>query len=176
MTDTETSDRELVIVGRIGAPHGVAGAVRVTSATQPPENIVHYRPWLVGDGAGAPFREVEVTSVRRQANGFVAVIAGIDDRDRAQALGGALIAVPRHVLPALDADREYYWQDLLGLTVRHVDGRTLGTVKTLLETGAHDVLVIERDGPELLVPFVGAFVLEVDLAARRIVVEWQEPV
>lgn len=164
---------ELVIVGRIGAPHGVAGAVRISSATQPAENIEHYRPWLLGDGER--FREVEVSWLRPHGAGYVAGIAGVTSRDQAEALRGSLIAVRRSALPDLEAGREYYWQDLVGMTVCHPDGRVLGTVKNLLETGANDVLVVQGRPREVLIPFVDGVVLDVDLTSGRMLVDWLEP-
>jgi 16S rRNA processing protein RimM len=167
------SDSELVVVGRVGGPHGVAGTVRITSSTQPPENIEHYRPWLVGEGDR--FRELEVVWLKPHGAGYVACFAGVTDRDQAQILSGLLIAVPRSVLPELEAGREYYWRDLIGMTVTDAADNVLGKVRRLLETGAHDVLVISDGEREVLVPFIEPFVLDVDQAARRIRVEWQEP-
>lgn len=170
-SDPEAAPANTVVVGRIGGPHGVVGAVHVTSFTDPPENIVHYRPWLLVEGSSA--RQVEVQRVKAHGTGFVAQLAGIGDRDRAQALAGTLIAVSREALPELPAGEEYYWEDLVGLEVVDTAGNSLGTVVRMLSTGAHDLLVIGDD--ELLIPFVAAFVLEVDLAGRRMVVEWSEP-
>jgi 16S rRNA processing protein RimM len=164
---------ELVVIGRVGGPHGVSGALRITSSTQPPDNIEHYRPWLLG--AGDTFHEVEVSWLRPHGQGYVVQLAGVTDRDQARALTGQLIAVPRSALPELEAGREYYWRDLVGLAVIDVAGEVLGTVERMLETGAHDVLVVRQDQHEVLVPFVEPFVVDVDLAARRIRVDWQEP-
>lgn len=160
------------MVGRVGGAYGLAGQVRITSETVPADNITSYRPWLLG--AGSQFREVAVARVRPQGAGFVAELAGVTDRDQAEALGGQLIAVPRSALPDLAGAGEYYWRDLLGLTV--VDNRRgeLGRVHRLLETGAHDVLVVVGDGPEVLIPFSDPFVVEVDLAGGRIRVDWQD--
>jgi len=165
---------ELVVVGRIGAAHGVRGGVRVTSATQPPENILNYRPWLLKLAGGV--REVSVASVRAHGDAFVAFFDGVPDREAAEGLKGAEIAVPRSALPALEAGQEYYWQDLIGLEV--VDRRRgrLGTVSELIETGANDVLVVgDGGGRPVLIPFVGAVVTAVNLEAGRIEVDWQEP-
>jgi 16S rRNA processing protein RimM len=161
----------LVVVGRIGGPHGVAGAVRVVSFTQPPGNLLGYRPWLVGDGAD--YRTVEIVEVSAAGASFIVRLAGVADRDAARQLRGRLIAVPRDALPAAAAD-EYYWQDLIGMTVVDSARGVLGTVTDLLDTGAHDVLVID-EGVHL-VPFVAAFVAEVDPPARTIRVTWHDPV
>lgn len=161
---------ELVVVGRVGGAYGLAGQVRITSETVPADNITSYRPWLLG--AGSQFREVAVARVRPHGGSFVAELAGVSDRDQAQALAGQLIAVPRSALP--DLDGEYYWRDLLGLTVLDSRRGELGRVDRLLETGAHDVLVVVGDGPEVLIPFSDPFVVEVDLAGGRIRVDWQD--
>lgn len=169
-----STEAELVVVGRLGAPHGVSGAIRVTSATEPPDNIEHYRPWLIGRG-GEEFRQVAVTELTPGNRGYVARFAGISDREQARALSGLLVAVPRSALPELESDREYYWQDLIGMTVENTAGQQLGVVERLLETGAHDVLVIQGAERETLVPFAEAFVVDVNAAERRIIVEWQDP-
>lgn len=172
-TEPETAPA-LVVVGRIGGAHGVRGGVHVTSATQPPDNILHYRPWWIDAGAG--FRPVSVTSIKGHGDGFVATIEGVDDRDGAERLRGSEIAVPRSVLPALDPDREYYWQDLVGLDVIDQHGASLGPVRELMETGANDVLVIGEAGTRpVLVPFVEGVVLTVDLEGGRIHIDWLEP-
>ncbi len=146
--------------------------VRITSSTVPPDNIRRYRPWLIG--AGDRFVEVEVECVRPHGSGFIARFAGVADRDQAQALAGRLLAVPRDALPPLEVGREYYWRDLIGVEVVDTGGRSLGHVDHLLETGANDVLVVTGGEREVLVPFVEQVVLEVDLAARRIRVDWPE--
>lgn len=163
---------DLVIVGRVRGACGLAGQVRVVSETQPRSNIEHYRPWLLDDGCG--FRAVDVTSLRPQGDGYVAGLAGVGDRTQAEALRGRDIAVPASALPLLESEREYYWRDLIGLAVQDQSGRVLGTVTRLLETGAHDVLVVSDGARETLIPFVEVFVREVDGAAARIRVDWPD--
>lgn len=171
------------MVGRVAGAHGVSGALRILSATHPKDNILDYRPWwLVGAGHR---RRLEVVSVKPHGEGFVAVVEGIDDRDAALALKGREIAVPREALPVLEDDREVYWRDLIGTRVIDGDGVELGRVVSLMDTGAHDVLVIEPEHAaqqdsrarraQVLIPFVDAFVRDVDLAAGVIRVDWQQP-
>jgi len=161
----------LVVIGRLGSAYGVAGALHVTSFTDPPDNIQRYRPWLLGRGEG--FQEVKVAGVRAHGQGYTARIAGVDDREQAQALAGTLIAVPRASLPALSED-EYYWRDLVGLRVVDRSGRDFGRVVQLIDTGAHDVLAIDGER-ETLIPFTAQFVLKVDLDGGSILVDWSEP-
>jgi len=164
-------------VGRVGGAYGVAGAIRVTSATHPKDNILHYRPWWLG--SAGTFRPVTLEALERHGESFVARLAGVADRDAAQALKGSEVAVPRSALPALESGREYYWRDLIGAAVVNADGTVLGSVRELIDTGAHDVLVVAPAGAgerDVLIPFVGAFVTGVDTAAAEIRVDWQEPV
>lgn len=168
---------QLVVVGRIGGPHGVRGEVRIHSSTVPPENILDYRPWYLGSGdpQSAGFAVAVVEGAGRRGQGLVARFEGCGDRDAAARLTGQLIAVPREVLPPPD-EEEYYWQDLVGLDVMDQAGCCLGKVRALLATGAHDVLVVADGRRETLIPFAEAFVRQVDLEAGRLVVDWQEPV
>jgi 16S rRNA processing protein RimM len=158
-----------VVVGRITRAHGVRGWVRIQSWTAPPENLLGYRPWLLREGDG--WRALAVDEVDRQPKGLIARLGGVDDRDAADALAGREIAVPRHCLPAAEDD-EYYWFDLIGLEVRTPDGRELGRIERLLETGANDVLVVRGEDRERLVPFIESVVREVDLEAGRLIADW----
>jgi 16S rRNA processing protein RimM len=161
-----------VEVGRIVGLHGVRGGLRLESWTEPRTRIFQYRPWTL---VMPTDEEREFAGARGEAHGkgLLAELPGIDDRDQAQALQGARIFVPRSVLPAL-AEGEYYWTDLEGLEVVTLDGTGLGRVSHVVATGANDVLVVrENSGRERLLPFVpGQYVKDVDLAAMRIVVDW----
>jgi 16S rRNA processing protein RimM len=157
-------DRRIEL-GRIGGPHGVRGWVRIGSDTDPPENILRYRPWLVGD------TEMVVAEGHRQGKALVARLVGCDDRAAAAELTGKSIAVRRRQLPPPRPD-EFYWADLEGLAVATPDGVDLGTVSHLFATGANDVIVVAGER-ERLVPFLwGQVVQDVDFERRRIVVDW----
>lgn len=162
---------DTVLVGRILGPWGVSGWVRVYSETDPPESLFDYQPWLAGPD-GSPLR---VAEWRRTGKHLVARLEGVDDRDAAEALGRPELAVPRDLLPAPGAGR-YYWHDLQGLEVANRDGHVFGRVRSLLDAGAHDVLVIAAPdgGPEVLIPFVpGTFVDTVDFDDGTIRVDWE---
>ena len=159
----------MVRLGRIGGAYGLHGWVHVRSATDGPERILDYSPWSID--RGGEWREFEVVSGRPHGPGLVAKLAGCDDRDCAQALAGSDIAVPRDRLPALDTD-EYYWVDLIGLTVVTTRGLELGRVSRMLETGANDVLVVDGER-ERLIPYVpGEVVVAVDEREGEIRVDW----
>lgn len=165
----DTGDRELVLLGRISGLYGVRGWVRVFSYTEPRENILAYRHWLVR--RGAQWTPVTVAEGRRHGKGIVVRLEGCTDRDAAAGWLESEIAVPRSALPPL-APGEYYWTDLQGMEVETVQGEVLGSVDFLLHTAANDVLVVKGER-ERLIPFLqGQVVLEVDPESRRIVVDW----
>jgi 16S rRNA processing protein RimM len=163
-----------VVLGWISGLFGVSGWVKVYSHTRPAENILDYAYWYLGDETG-PRR---VFDARRQAKTLIAHIADaegrpIAGRDSAAALAGLNISVDRSQFPVL-AEGEYYWCDLIGSAVYNRECVRLGKVARLIETGAHDVLVVQAER-ERLIPFVvGPIVERVNLAAGRIDVDWLE--
>jgi 16S rRNA processing protein RimM len=161
------ADRRIV-VGRIAGVFGIRGWLRVFSYTDPPDNILRYGPWSIGDATAKDYR---VTDGSVHGRGIIAHLEGVDDREVARRLIGATIAVPRTRFGAA-APNEYYWSDLIGLRVVNQDGTPLGEVEDLLETGANDVLVV-RGTRRRLLPFVaGTVVRSVDLDAGLIAVDW----
>lgn len=166
---------DILKVGRLLAPFGIKGWIKVHSDTDPVDNILGYRPWhLFRAGHWQP---VEVLEGQPHGKGLIVRLHGVDDRTAAEALGGLDIGVPATALPELDGD-EFYWRDLIGLQVVNGEGELLGVVDHLLETGANDVMVVRScsgsvDGQQRLVPWVlGAVVQRVDTDAKRIVVDW----
>ena len=162
-----------MVVARIAGAYGILGWVRIVSFTEPPANLLGYRPWLLAQNHD--WRELDVLDAKPHGAGFIARVREVASRDQAQALAGRLLAVPRDALPKLAEDAEYYWRDLIGLTVTDAEGRALGQVDHLLDTGAHDVLAIKQGERTTLIPFVARFVRNVDLASGTLVVDWQEP-
>ncbi len=162
-------ERRLLMMGRITAPHGVQGWLKLHSYARPIEAVFDYRPWLLRHRGEE--RELAPVEWRAQGKGLALRLPGIDDRSGAEAMIGAEIWVPRDRLPR-PRPGEYYWADLEGLAVETTEGVALGRVSHLLETGANDVLVVQGER-ERLVPFVmGRHVMSVDLDAGRIVVDW----
>jgi len=181
---------DAVEVGRILDAWGIKGGVKVQAYSadaqalfssrrwflQPPEQD---KPMMVKPKSGAIPRLIKITSVRDHGEGIVATIQGVADRNGAEALRGARIFVSRSVFPSADPD-EFYWVDLIGLAVINRQGEALGTVEGLIDTGPHSVLRIVPVGltapvkpdQERLVPFVAAFVDDVDLEQRQITVDW----
>jgi len=158
-----------VVVGSIGAPHGVRGWVRINSFTDPSDNLFTY-PLLLEDGNN--WKPITIEKVQPHGTCFVAKLAKIDDRDQAALITNAKIAVKREDLPALDDD-EYYWNDIIGLTVYNQDEVNLGQVADFFATGANDVMVVRGEGGEHLIPYVPEmFILEVNLESKQMKVRW----
>jgi 16S rRNA processing protein RimM len=158
-----------VVAGRVAGAYGVNGWLRVVSFCDPPENLLQYSPWHLGGEGRWVLARLEAG--RAHGKGVVAQVAGCGERDQAEALTGALVAVERRQLPALE-EGEYYWADLVGLRVEGPAGRDLGVVTGLVETGANDVLVVQGDRERLIPYLPDRVVREVDLAAGRIRVDW----
>jgi 16S rRNA processing protein RimM len=170
-----TSSDDVVVIGRIQGAFGVQGWIRLTSYTDPADNILRYSPWLLQDGSS--WRSLDVLAAKAQRNGFVARLAEIADRDAAAALRGRLIGIAAAALPQAEHD-EYYWRDLVGLKVLNVAGEPVGRVLEVMATGANDVLVVALDealgvaGAKELIPFHRQFVPEVDLEQGTLTVDW----
>lgn len=177
MSDTLLPGSDGILkVGRLLAPFGIKGWIKVHSDTAPAGNILDYSPWyLWRDGR---WQAVEVAESAIHARGPVVRLRGIDDRNAAEVLNGIDVGVAAASLPVLP-EGEFYWQDLLGLTVVNTAGVVLGVVAELLETGANDVMVVKPcvgsvDQQQRLVPWVRKSVVQrVDLAAKRIEVDWE---
>jgi 16S rRNA processing protein RimM len=156
-------------MGRVAAPFGVKGWVKITPFTASPAAFAGYRRLWVGKAGD--WREIAVVESAVHGATVVARLAGCEDRDAAARLKGTELAVPREALPAAGPG-EYYWADLVGLEVVNEAGEPLGKVAGLFATGANDVLRVGDGKGERLLPFVGTVVKKVDLAARRIEVDW----
>ena len=158
-------------LGRVGAPFGIKGWVHVESYADPPEGLLRFREWVLklANGERRPLRVLEG---RPHAAGLVALLEGIDDRDGAAALTGALIEVERAALPRL-AEREYYRADLVGLRVRNLEGAELGTVSHFVDAPTGAVLVARAaGGQEHWILAAPPYLRRVDLAAGEVLVDW----
>lgn len=160
---------DLVAVGRVVDAYGVHGWVKVEPYNAPQDSVLRRcRRWWLADG-----RSVAVERARVHGAVVVCKPAGCEDRDAALSLKGQEVRASRSEFPAAQTD-EYYWVDLVGCRVVNLEGVALGQVAEVVDHGAHPILVVLDAGDvERLIPFVEAFVLEVDLAGKRIVADWQ---
>lgn len=165
------SDNERrILLGRIVGAFGIRGQIKIESWTEPRDAIFRYQPWILVEASG---NERQFSGARGKESGkhLVATFPDVTDRDVVEAMRGTDIYVPRSTLPPPKAG-EFYWVDLEGFRVVHVDGFEFGTVSHLFSTGANDVLAVRGDR-ERMVPFVEPdFVKSVDFEARLITVDW----
>jgi 16S rRNA processing protein RimM len=156
-----------ICVARIGAAHGVRGAVKLWTFTEDPFAVKVYGPLLTKDGA----RQFEVTSAREAKGHLVATLKGISTREEAERLNGVELYVAREKLPETDED-EYYHADLIGLAAVNAANEPLGKVIAIHNFGAGDIIEIAPPGgTTLLLPFTNAVVPSVDVAGGRVVIE-----
>jgi 16S rRNA processing protein RimM len=152
--------------------YGVHGWLKVHPLGDDPESWCGMPQWWLGpDSDGRTWQPYPVEAFRPHGAAWIAKLGGIDDRTGAEGLDGWYVAAPRDALPKTEQD-EYYWTDLIGLTVTNEQGESLGTVGSLIETGAHQVLVVKDGETERLLPFVSQVVKGVDVSAGTIRVEW----
>ena len=156
-----------VCIARIGAAHGVRGAVKLWAFTEDPFAVLDYGPLSTKDGA----RRFEVSNVREAKDHLVATLQGVTTRNDAEKLNGIELYVSREKLPPAE-DGEYYHVDLIDLAAVSMDGAPIGRVVAIHNFGAGDVIEIAPPkGPTLLLPFTDAVVPTVDIAGGRVVIE-----
>jgi 16S rRNA processing protein RimM len=156
-----------ICVARIGAAHGVRGAVKLWTFTEDPLAVKDYGPLTTKDGA----RQFEVTDVREAKDHLVATIKGVASREDAERLNGIELYIAREKLPET-ADDEYYHADLIGLAAVNAANEPLGRIAAIHNFGAGDIIEIAPPrGPSMLLPFTNAVVPTVDLANGFVVIE-----
>jgi 16S rRNA processing protein RimM len=156
-----------ICIARIGAAHGVRGAVKLWTFTEDPFAVKAYGPLLTKDGT----RSFEVATAREAKGHLVATLKGIATREEAERLNGIELYIAREKLPATD-ENEYYHADLIGLAAVNAADEPLGRVLAIHNFGAGDIIEIAPpQGATLLLPFTNAVVPTVDLANGRVVIE-----
>jgi 16S rRNA processing protein RimM len=156
-----------ICIARIGAPHGVRGAVKLWTFTEDPLAVKAYGPLVTKDGT----RQFEVTHAREAKGHLVATLKGVTSRDEAERLNGIELYIAREKLPATGED-EYYHADLIGLAAVTPANEPLGRVIAIHNFGAGDIIEIAPPrGATMLLPFTNAVVPSVDLAGGRVVIE-----
>ena len=158
-----------VAMGYIKGVFGIKGWLKIAADTEYADSLLDYPEWqLVKDG--------KTVAVSREggkvANGELQVkFEGINDRDSAFSLRGYTIEIPREAFAPTE-EGEYYWADLVGMTVANKDNTVLGKVSSLMETGANDVLVVDGEYGQILIPFVSQYVETVDAGSKTIIADW----
>lgn len=158
-----------VVVGRIGRPHGVRGQVTVEPRTDEPDLRFAPGATFVIDGRARP---LVVEHVHWHSGRLLLSFEGVHDRTAAEGLRNVLLEIDRAPDETPDDPDEYYDDQLEGCRVELVDGSAVGTVTEVVHLPSQDLLSVERgDGSEVLIPFIHQFVPEVDIRARRIVID-----
>jgi 16S rRNA processing protein RimM len=188
LTDTNASGvqapDDLAQVGFVFGAYGVAGWVRIRPFSEDADALLSVKTWWIDKPS---LHEVDVAQCKLHGGDVVAQLVGVTDRNVAEALKGAAVSVPRSRFPAL-SDDEFYWTELIGLAVQNLQGEQLGTVTDMMSNGPQSILrvapvpIIAADAdakaepdvaaPERLIPFVDAFIIKVDKAAKTITVDW----
>ena len=167
----------MVVMGRVELPWGVQGWLRVRPFSAAPETLLGHRRWWVRRAGDDAWNEHAVVGGRRHSDSLLVLLAGVDNREVALRFKGFDVGVPRAALPAARRG-EVYAADLVGLAVVNRDGIALGRVVEVADYGAHPLLRVrgEAEGAadERLIPYVPAYVTEVDVEAGRIEVDWGE--
>ncbi len=166
---------DLVLVAHVSGAYGLAGWIRLRPYSAEASALLHAKTWWIDK---PELHDVSVMEARTQGEDIVARLMGVEGRDAAESLRGATVQIRRSHFPPL-ADNEFYWVDLIGQQVENLQGTVLGVVVGLMDNGAHPILrVADRDTgdqknpEEILIPFVDRFVSKIDLATKKITVDW----
>jgi 16S rRNA processing protein RimM len=161
----------IIKVGKVGSTYGVRGWIKIQSYTEYGEGILEYKPWYLSKD-NENWRPIEVEDGRMHSGRLIVKFTGIENPEEAALLTGSVIGVMRSQLPELGKN-EYYWSDLVGLTVINKHGDVLGTVSYLIETGSNDVLVVKGQKEHAIPYLLGDVILKVDLEKKEIHVDWE---
>jgi 16S rRNA processing protein RimM len=169
---------DLVPVGYVSGAYGVAGWIRVKPFSEDADALLSIKTWWF-DKVALTLHGRDVKQVKMHGGDVVAQLQGVVGRDAAEALKGAAVQVPRSRFPATSVD-EFYWSDLIGLTVENLQGECLGQVSDMMSNGPQSILRVaavvdpeaEAAAPERLIPFVAQYVIKVDKLTKKITVDW----
>ncbi len=191
---------EYCVVATIGGAYGVQGWAKLTVRSESVERFLSYDALYLSSssrsrapkgskGSKAATKKAVIEKetwypfqceeIKPHGKGLIVKIPGCDTKEQVALFSGRNLAVPRDQLPQLDQD-EHYWSDLIGLEVHSTEGDYYGRVDGLMETGANDVLIVQPearscDERERLIPYLpDQVIINVDSAAKRILVEWDK--
>jgi len=158
-----------VEVGEITGPHGVRGEVKLRSHLVGNLQLGDVSEVYLALPSGEKIKK-KLLNARQVPKGLLLSIEGVNDRDEAEKLRGTVVEVDAGLLPP-EEEGEYYWFRLIGLKVVSVDNEEIGVVTNLVAGAGHDLLIVSREGREVMVPFVEPLLVEVDLEAGRVLID-----
>lgn len=162
-----TENSKLITIGRLGDACGIKGWLHLISYASPPENIFSYNALTIKQNL-----LIQIEAYKSHGNHFVVQLKNCDDRDQALAFKHQDIFIDRHELPQ-PQQNEYYWSDLIGLTIYNTNNEVLGVIDHLFETGSNDVIVATHKTKKHLIPYLKSVVKEIDLKKKRMMVDWE---
>ena len=168
-----TDAPNIQIVGKIKGAHGLKGFVRVSSYMDPPGNLKNYNAVYISKDEGLSWGSLLEFDLKSNNRDFLGVLEGVTNRDEALSLNGALVGVDRSVFGPLE-EGEFYWSDLLGSVVENLEGLRFGILKRFIETGSNDVMEIEGEEANLLIPFSSKYLQCIDPEKHVIIVDWEK--
>ncbi|MCX7219878.1 MAG: ribosome maturation factor RimM [Burkholderiales bacterium] len=174
-----SAPEDLVLVGYISGAFGLQGWVKVRPYSSTADAVLSAKTWWLESPQQPQLRDIQRLECKIHGEDVVARLSGVADRNAAEALKGTTVKISRSHFPVLP-EGEFYWLDLIGLSVENLQGESLGVVRDLMDNGAHPILrVAQVDVPESelakherLIPFVDNFVKDVDQVARKVTVDW----
>lgn len=166
----KNADDTYITIGKIGSTYGIQGWLKIHAFTEFSASILTYQPWVIKKNHGWEILQVEDS--QQQGKTVLIKLKDINSPEAARLLTGKDIAIKRSQLPALKKD-EYYWSDLIGLTVINKNGENLGKVTSLMATGSNDVLVVKGETEQAIPFFLGEVILNIDLLKQEIHVDWE---
>lgn len=167
----KTADTAYIIIGKFGSTYGVHGWIKIRTYTEFGPHILEYNPWYI-NRQHHTWTPITIESGRVQGNSVIVKLPDIETPEQARLFTGLSIAITRSQLPTLK-ENEYYWSDLMGLTVINKNGEILGKVISLMETGSNDVLIVKGDKEHAIPYLPGKVITSVDLKKQEIHVDWE---
>ena len=161
---------DYIIIGKIGAAYGIRGWLKIQAYTESKANILQYQPWYIR--RNEEWEKCQIEAGRVYKDGIIAKFTSINSPEEAKRLTGTEIAITKSQLPALKQN-EYYWSDLIGLTVINQKAEILGKVAYLIPTGSNDVLVVKGEKEHAIPYLLGTVITNIDLIKKEIYVDWE---
>jgi len=167
-------------MGRVLAPYGVRGWVKIAPSTEAPDALLAYDAWWLRRSGASAWTSIDPVGGRLHGSALIVGFRGVETREQAMAFSGALVGVGREAMPDAAAD-ELYWDDLVGMKVTNTQGITLGRIASIEAHGAHPILTVRasedagaevKAGEERLIPYVDAVIVGIDRDAGELEVDW----